>query len=189
MTKKEAMIEALEDFPVIASVKNEQGLKQCLVSEAKLVFVLYGSLASLPEVVAKLHEHHKFVLVHVDLIKGLASDDAAIDYLAHVVGADGILTTRSNLIQHANRQGLFTVHRSFVLDSMALEAIERMSHHPDAIEILPGIIHGKVLQELCRRSRVPVLAGGLIADKEDVIHALSCGCLAVSSTRANLWND
>ncbi|MEG1720939.1 MAG: glycerol-3-phosphate responsive antiterminator, partial [Pseudoflavonifractor sp.] len=33
----------------------------------------------------------------------------------------------------------------------------------------------------------PIIAGGLIADKEDVTSALSAGAIAVSSTNREIW--
>jgi glycerol uptake operon antiterminator len=35
---------------------------------------------------------------------------------------------------------------------------------------------------------MPVIAGGLISDKEDIISALGAGAIAVSSTNPAVWN-
>ena len=40
----------------------------------------------------------------------------------------------------------------------------------------------KVIRRVCRLVRVPVIAGGLISDKEDVMAALSAGAISVSTT-------
>ena len=34
---------------------------------------------------------------------------------------------------------------------------------------------------------VPVIAGGLISDKEDIIAALDAGATAISTTKEELW--
>ncbi|WP_352427367.1 glycerol-3-phosphate responsive antiterminator, partial [Enterocloster asparagiformis] len=34
---------------------------------------------------------------------------------------------------------------------------------------------------------IPIIAGGLIADKEDVMNALEAGALAISSTNQKVW--
>lgn len=58
---------------------------------------------------------------------------------------------------------------------------------PDAIEILPGIVVPKVIKKINAISRVPVIAGGLITDKEDVMNALSSGAIGISSTNQDVW--
>ena len=39
-----------------------------------------------------------------------------------------------------------------------------------------------------KQLNVPVIAGGLIADKEDVIQALDAGAVAISTTNESVWN-
>lgn len=46
----------------------------------------------------------------------------------------------------------------------------------------------KVLGRIAKVSRIPMIAGGLITEKEDVIAALSAGAIAVSSTNQDVWN-
>ena len=69
--------------------------------------------------------------------------------------------------------------RYFVIDSMALVNIEKQDRHgistPDVIEILPGIVLPKIIQRVNRASRVPVLAGGLISDRDDVMNLFIYG--------------
>ena len=43
-------------------------------------------------------------------------------------------------------------------------------------------------QSFIRRAKVPVLAGGLIADKEDVMAALEAGITAISTTNQAVWD-
>ena len=57
---------------------------------------------------------------------------------------------------------------------------------PDMIEVLPGVMP-KIIRRICRESRVPVIAGGLIADKEDIMAALDAGAVSISTTRQDVW--
>ena len=94
----------------------------------------------------------------------------------------------NNIIKKAKELSLYTVLRYFLLDSMAYENILTQQHtvRPDFIEVLPGAMP-KVIQKLCSEIKVPVIAGGLIIDKESVMGALTAGATAVSSTNHNVW--
>ena len=147
---------------------------------------------TIADIVAKVKEAGKTAMVHMDLITGLSPKDISTDFIRKYTLADGIITTKGNLISHAKEIGLATVLRYFVLDSMALINIERQSHQnretqPDMIEILPGIIVPKMIRKICAMSRVPVICGGLIQEKEDVMHALASGAAAISTTCPDVW--
>lgn len=43
--------EALEDSPVIAAVKNDAGLGKCLTCDSKIIFILYGDILTIPQIV------------------------------------------------------------------------------------------------------------------------------------------
>jgi glycerol uptake operon antiterminator len=57
----------------------------------------------------------------------------------------------------------------------------------DLIEILPGLMP-KIIRKLSVELNKPLIAGGLISDKEDVITALSAGAIAISSTNHDVWS-
>lgn len=57
---------------------------------------------------------------------------------------------------------------------------------PDYVEILPGLIP-RVIGELSRSMNAPIIAGGLIKSKEEVVAALSAGAVAVSTTAEAVW--
>lgn len=127
-------------------------------------------------------------MVHIDLITGLSSKEVAVDFIRNNTSADGIISTKPALIKRARELSLYTTLRVFVLDSMAFENIEKQMSvaRPDIIEILPGLMP-KVIRRVCRLVKVPVIAGGLISDKEDVMAALSAGAISVSTTNQKVW--
>ncbi|SFK79757.1 Glycerol-3-phosphate responsive antiterminator (mRNA-binding) [Lachnospiraceae bacterium KH1T2] len=184
-------IELIEDTPIIAAVKDDEGLELSLTTDSSVIFVLYGDVCSLPDIVKKIHDAGKTAMVHIDLINGLSSRDTSVDFIKKYTEADGIITTKNALIPHAKEIGLHTILRYFVLDSMALVNIEKQARHgvaqPDFIEILPGVILPSVIQKINSISRVPVIAGGLITTKEEVMNALNNGAIAISSTNQKVW--
>ena len=190
--KNREFINKIEINPIIAAVKNDEGLEIALTEDVEIIFVLYGDICTIPEIVKKIKRSGKVAMVHVDLITGLNnSKDVCLDFIKNNTEADGIITTKSNLIAHAKELELNTVLRYFILDSMALQNIEKQAKspgvRPDIIEFLPGIVLPKMIRRINKVSRVPIIAGGLIADKEDVMNALDAGALAISTTTEMVW--
>ena len=190
--KNREFINKIESNPIIAAVKDENGLEVALTEDIEIIFVLYGDICSIPTIVDKIKKAGKVAMVHVDLITGLNnSKDVCLDFIKNNTKADGIITTKSNLIQHARELELNTVLRYFILDSLALQNIEKQARSPgikpDIIEFLPGIVLPKMIKRINKVSRVPIIAGGLIADKEDVMNALDAGALAISTTNHDVW--
>lgn len=63
-------LDALEVSPVIAAVKDDEGVDACLKSESQVVFILYGDICTIPEIVSKVKAAGKLAVVHLDLIHG-----------------------------------------------------------------------------------------------------------------------
>lgn len=185
-------VEKIEASPVIAAVKDDRHLAHCLTTDIDVVFILYGDVCTIPGIVKKIKNAGRIAMVHLDLIAGLAPKEVSVDFIRYRTEADGIITTRANLIRRAKEKGLATVLRFFVLDSMALSNIEKQSQlhysaQPDVIEVLPGVIVPKVMRRICSMSRVPVIAGGLIHDREDVTNMLRSGAVAISTSTPEVW--
>ena len=100
------IFQAMERSPIIAAVKNDEGLERVLHLEQKVVFLLYGDLCGAPDTVRRLHEAGKLAVVHTDLIAGLGSKEVAVDYVRSAVGADGIISTRPSFIRRGRELGL-----------------------------------------------------------------------------------
>lgn len=114
--------------------------------------------------------------------------EIVVDFIKNNTRADGIISTRLNIINRAKELSLDTVYRIFVLDSRAYESIEKQRHQmkADFIEILPGVMP-KIIKKINQLSQQPVIAGGLISDKEDVLEALNAGAISVSTTNQEVW--
>lgn len=179
----------VESNPVIAAVKDMNGLKQCCMEpELKVVFILFGDLCNISSIVDYIKKNGKLAIVHLDLITGLGSKDVAVEFIHKYTGADGVISTRPSLIKKARELGMMTVLRFFLLDSLSIDNLERQlsAINSDFIEILPGVMP-KVTQRICKKAKMPVIAGGLISDKEDVMGALNAGATAVSSSNPKVW--
>ncbi len=178
----------LLDCPVIAAVKDEAGLEQALQSECEVIFLLFGTIVSVPGLVEKVRRGGKLAIVHIDLVEGLSAREVAVNALQGLCRPDGIISTRPPLIRRARHLGLLTVQRAFILDSLSLDNLPAQLNvgKPDFIEILPGIMP-RVISELAQKTRTPIIAGGLVKYKEEVMAAIRAGAVAVSSSSPAVW--
>ena len=167
-----------ETEPIIAAVKTEEQLMRALTSECNIISFLFGNICNIPK------------LVHLDLINGLASKEIAADYIRSFTRADGVLSTKPPILRHAKEIGLITVLRVFVLDSLALDNIEKLraACNPDLIELVPGLMP-KIIRQVHSLHRTPLIAGGLIRDKEDTMSALSAGAISISTSCEEAWQE
>lgn len=187
MQPKEKLLRLLSESPIIAAVKNDSELDKALQSDCMVVFFLYGTIMNIAALVAQAKQAGKCPVVHIDLIEGLSiRRDIAVDFICDATAAEGVISTRPGLIRRAKERGLITVQRFFLLDSLAFNNILRQPSDADAIDILPGTMP-KIISRLAREVHRPIIASGLISDKEDIISALSAGASAVSTTDASLW--
>ncbi len=185
MVNKQAIYDSLKSCPVIASV-HDKLFNEALNSPVEVIFLLGANILTLSERIEAAHKSGKYIFVHMDLTEGLGKDKSGIEYLAQC-GADGLVTTKAMLIRMAKDSGLLTVQRFFAYDTQGIESISDMLNNssPDIIEIMPGVI-GKIIQRFSKAS-VPLISGGLIETKAEVVEALNQGAIAVSTGVSTLW--
>lgn len=83
---------------VIPAISNTADLVAFLDSYADpWVMVKLGDINTLPNIVRRVHEKHKKIIVHHDSINGLNPDRSGIRYLANI-GVDAVNTTRLHCI-------------------------------------------------------------------------------------------
>ena len=185
-------IQAVEANPVIAAVKSDEGLRHCLDTDIGIVFTLYGDLGSIENIVKQIKDAGKIAMVHIDLVNGMQPKEVSLDFIRNRTGADGIITTKYSLVQHAKNLELNTILRMFMLDSTSMETLDRYSRQdsvqPDIMELLPGTLLPDVIRRANQICRVPVMASGLISRKEEIMNALKNGAISISTTNETLWN-
>ena len=139
--------------------------------------------------VAKIQEAGKLAFVHFDLIAGIGKDQMGVRFLAHKIGADGLVTTRSNIILTAKQHHLLTIQRLFAFDSVSIDNGIKVikGTQPDAIEVLPGMVVPRIVDRITMKLDLPIIAGGLITELTDVETALKCGAIGISTSTQQLW--
>jgi glycerol uptake operon antiterminator len=189
MTNIRDAIDALEGSPVIAALKTAEAAQAAGQSPVLVSFVLGGSILTMDGIMDSLHGASKLVFLHMDLIEGVGRDEAGLEYAARQWQPAGIITTRAHLVRQARELGLLAVQRVFLLDSASIRSGIQLvdQSRADLVEVMPGVIP-KAIGQFKSAGR-PVIAGGMVTTRAEIIEALSAGALAVSTSSRELWYE
>jgi len=173
---------------VVAAVRSESDIEDCLKSKSRIVFLLFGTLLSVPGYVKQLKESGKSVFVHLDLIEGLSSSKSSVDYIKSMTDAAGIISIKQHILKYGKKLGFKTILRLFILDSKSLENIDKINSDDeiDYLEILPGIALTLIPDTVVKMRKI-MIGGGLIHHADQVQKILSAGAMAISTSDHTLW--
>ena len=130
---------------VAAAVRTREDFEIALQSRVDVIFLLYSNILTMDKYINKAKSMGKRIFIHMDFAEGIGKDRAGLEFLKHL-GADGILTTKTNMIRPAKDLGLITVQRFFIVDSHSVDtAVESIRiAKPDIVEIMPGVVSKKI---------------------------------------------
>ncbi|MDI4648658.1 glycerol-3-phosphate responsive antiterminator [Cohnella hashimotonis] len=176
------------DKRIIPAVRKPEDLQAACRGDWPAVFLLIGDLLTVDDYVAQVTRAGKKVFLHVDFINGLGGDPIVMRYIADRVKPTGIISTKSHFIKQAKKNGLLAIQRLFLIDTSALEhSVQNIvQNEPDAAEIMPGLLPS-VISRLKERISLPIIAGGLIQNHDEIETALRAGASAVSMGSRHLW--
>lgn len=174
---------------IIPAVSDFKSLRQFTSTSIETCVLMGFQLAELHHVMEELHQHNKKVLLHIDLIKGLSSDEYGAIHAIQNLGVDGIISIKPGVIQLAKKRKILGILRIFLKDSMSLQkSIQVISHtNPDYVEMLPAM-GGSILLMIKERVRIDIICGGLISTREQIDDCISSGAKAVTVSDPTLWN-
>lgn len=180
--------EILKENPLIAAA-NHENINIAVNSNVSAVILMEGKINKLIETSFRESLQMKPVFIHMDLLKGLSNDSESIKFLRDNLKVKGIVSTKSSTIRNAKKQGLLTIQRIFLIDTKSLNsAIESVKENkPDAVEIMPALSNS-IIEYIKGEIKRPIILGGLIRDKEEILNALNTGANGVSFSKSDLWN-
>lgn len=178
----------MDNFKIIAAVKNDEDFKLALDSKVNTIFHLSSNVLKIKKQANLAHFSGKKLFIHVDFAEGIAKDLFGMKILK-MFGVDGIISTNGKIIKYAKEEGLLTVQRFFIIDSRSIDStVESVKQSkPNMIEIMPGVVT-KVISRLKENISIPIIAGGLIETCEEVEEALELGIYKISTGCKQLWN-
>ncbi|MCL2786901.1 MAG: glycerol-3-phosphate responsive antiterminator [Micrococcales bacterium] len=180
--------QAVRGHPIIASVKDAESLDLALDGPTQVLFLMYGELLDLEATVERIRGAGRTVFVDVDLLEGFAGRPVVID-LVQASQADGIVSAKTSMVKAAKDHGLTAGHRFVLADTRTYRSIPTAieASGADFIEAQPGCVP-RLISWLREEIPVPIVAGGLVFDRQDVRAALDAGALAVATSNARLWD-
>jgi glycerol uptake operon antiterminator len=178
----------LHEQKVIPAISNHQELKAFLQSHLTYGILMNFQLAQLPELVLEMKNHHKKVLIHSELIKGLNSDEYGAIYLIQSLKVDGIISSKPKVIDICKKRKVIGILRFFLKDSISLEQSLDVAAktNPDYLEVLPALCTD-IISEIKSRINCEIMMGGLIRSKEQIKACLSAGAIAVTTSNPKFW--
>lgn len=185
---KQAFYKSLCETKKIAAIRDPKSLDQFLRSELKVAILLTGNISVIKRYVDEIKRNDRYVFLHLEKIGGISCDREGLKFIANYVKPIGIVSTKSSLIQLANKVGLLTIQRLFLVDSEALiNGIEQVNDSkPDFLEVMPGVIPD-VIRDIHQQTHIPIITGGLIKNQEQINLALESGAVAISTAKVGLW--
>jgi glycerol uptake operon antiterminator len=175
---------------VLPAVRKMRDLELLLNSRFEYLVLLDCHISQLMNVSQLARSHQKKLLIHADLVHGLKNDEYAVEFLCQTVKPAGIISTKSTAIMTAKKNKCLAIQRHFLLDTTALEMTYKITekNQPDFIEVLPGVMP-HIIEEMCSKLTIPILAGGLIRTIEEVEMARQAGAVAVTTSRREIWSQ
>lgn len=177
----------MKDY-VLPAIRNMKDLEKLIKTDYKICVLLDMHIGHLKSVMALLKANQIETYIHIDLIKGMAVDEFACEYIIQTYNPKGIVSTKSKVIQKAKSLNKLTIFRVFIIDSQALSRSINLIKkvEPDFVEVLPGIAH-KVVKIIDEETPSKVIAGGLINEESEIVQALDSGASYVTTSNRLLW--
>ncbi|MCA1032871.1 glycerol-3-phosphate responsive antiterminator [Bacillus timonensis] len=173
---------------VLPAVREAKDFEKMLESKYTYGVFLDIHISRLKSCFQLAEQHNKKMILHLDLVQGLKSDEFATEYVCQEMKPYGIISTKGNVILKAKQKKVKAIQRVFLLDSSSItksySLIERTD--PDYIEVLPGLM-SKIITEVREKTNKEIFTGGLISTVEEVEAAIESGASAVTTSDRSLW--
>lgn len=173
---------------VLPAISDYKALEKFIKTDLEYCVVMNFPLIQLYRVCKLLNENSKKCIVHLDLVKGLASNEHGAEFLIDAYKVSGVISTHPSVIEMAKKKKVIAIQRIFIIDSLSLNKSIMIAKkcQPDYIELLPGYAF-EVKAKIEAVINTPLIGGGLISNEEMVDKCLNGGLVAVTSSVAELW--
>ena len=173
---------------VLPAIRKIEDVEIMMASNYEYIVILDMHVARLKTIFQMAQDKGKKLIIHMDLVHGLKSDEYSTEYICQEFKPFGLISTKGSVILKAKQKGVISIQRLFLLDTSSIEKsfalFERTQ--PDYIEVLPGIMP-KIIKDIHNRTKREVFAGGLIDTIEEVEQAYDAGAITITTSNKELW--
>lgn len=179
MKEIQPMIDILKKqicVPVVPSMKR---LEKFIETDLVVCILQDIHISLLEHMIKTLHDNNKLALVHIDMVHGISSDEHGAEFLCQRLRADGVISSKTRIIETTKKNKKIAIQRMFLIDSKSIErGIETVQKsQPDIVEVMPAIAY-KIIPYIKSKISMPLIGGGLLKSKEDILQGLEAGCMA-----------
>lgn len=179
MKEIQPMIDILKKqicVPVVPSMKR---LEKFIETDLVVCILQDIHISLLEHMIKTLHDNNKLALVHIDMVHGISSDEHGVEFLCQRLRADGVISSKTRIIETTKKNKKIAIQRMFLIDSKSIErGIETVQKsQPDIVEVMPAIAY-KIIPYIKSKISMPLIGGGLLKSKEDILQGLEAGCMA-----------
>jgi glycerol uptake operon antiterminator len=171
-------------IPVVASMKQ---VELFLKTDLQICVLQNIHISLLGHMISLLHEQGRKALVHIDMINGIAADEYGTEHLCQKLKCDGIITSKTRIIETTKKNKKIAIQRMFLIDSKSVErGIETIKKsNPDIVEVMPAIAYN-IIPFIKEHVGMPIIGGGLLKSEKDIIQGLNVGCTAFTVSDLDL---
>lgn len=178
------MISPQTVIPVITSMK---GLETFLMTPLKVFILQDVHINHLKGMIESAHDYNKEVIVHIELISGLANDEYGAQFLIQQLHVDGLISSKPKIIEMAQKNHCPAIFRVFIMDSKSvkrsLQIIQTLK--PDVVEFLPALIY-EIFPNVLKEIDAEVWAGGLVSTENQIKAILKTGIKRITLSNLEL---
>ena len=174
---------------VLPAITNHKVLRKFLESNLEYGILMNFQLAQLPDLVSLMKKNNKKVIVHQELIRGLARDEFGALFLIQNLNVDGIITSKANVVTLCNKRNVTSILRIFLKDSLSLNQSIEIANKtlPNYVEILPSSAI-MMIDEIKEELKTELIFSGLIQTEEQAKDCLNKGAVAISTSNPEFWD-
>jgi len=179
----------IDNQKIIPAISNYKELNLFKKSDLVFCILVDFQLAELEDIVLELKALKKKVLIHIDMLKGLAPNEFGAIYLIQNLKVDGIISTKPQPLVLARKRGVIAIQRIFLKDSFSLEKslyiVDKVQ--PNYLELLPAL-STSILTKIISKTNLKVICGGLIQSFDEIEHCFKNGAVGVTTSNPSFWN-
>lgn len=186
----QGLIKTLGVNPVIPCMDSYEEIFSSYYKDIKTIFFYDVGIFDLIEIKKKNSSAKKKIILHVDSLKGVSTDEEGAQFIKKYLNINIICSSSPKLINCFKKFEFLTIQSIFVMDTKSTKKGIQLINtgKPHLIDIRPGILFPKAASILMKDfSEIPVICSGFINNKEDLESILKNGAKAITTGKKELW--